>query len=159
MPVVRLFLVMLSVIALSACGESFSASPTAPSASVPERKIPISSQTLERGVEVPDAQFSWEIAEGCVWQKPAFPTSLIGTTPESTRMPQGRDELWAMWSDPANPNTEPVCHNMGSMSEVTTIKYYVVAIFVQQGSQWHYCQWSPMTMEQNALRSVPCEKP
>ena len=154
-----LSLALLSAIGLSACGDRFSASlPTAPSVVAPVASVKLTAVTteaFEQAFEVSGVPLSWQMAEGCVFQKPALSPLIFGKDPVSTRVvPSG--ELWAQWPDPVNLGSGPTCVSMGSWSELITVEHYVLATFVQQDGEWRYCQWDPLTMVRYELRKVPC---
>lgn len=135
-----LLLVLLSALSVSACGEVSSALPTAPSLVAP-------------AFEVSGTSLSWQLADGCVLQKPALPTSIIGTEPSSVRVVSA-GELWAQW--PEFSSSAPACISMGSGSEVVTVSHYPIVTFVQQEGRWHFCQWDTLVKKTIELRDVPC---
>lgn len=156
---------LLALVLTSACSGGLQ-SPTSPStvsAAAPVQLTAVTTSALTSSVTVQGLPLNWELGEGCVFQKPAFPASFVGSEPTyGTRMLQNGNEIWGLWDDPAYAQDSGVCKDLGSdgtysYSEVTTVRHYLVASFVKQRSEWRYCQWQPMMAVSDALSLGTCK--
>lgn len=159
----RLFAILALVVVTTACGESVKSltSPTAVVSTVPVQLTPVSASVLSSTVVVQGMALNWELGEGCMLQKPAFPSSFVGSEPASARVLPSGNEVWGLWLDPAFAQEVGTCRDLGSdgqydYSEVTTARHYLMASFVMQRSEWHYCQWQSMSAISDALNLGKC---
>lgn len=151
------------VVVTTACGERIQSltSPTAIVPAVSVQLMPVSASVLSSTSVVQGMALNWQLGEGCLFQKPAFPSSLVGSEPASARVLPNGNEVWGLWPDPAFAQEAGTCKDLGSdddydYSEVTTVRRYLVASFVKQSSEWHYCQWQSMTAISDSLNLGKC---
>jgi hypothetical protein len=148
----RLVTLLALVIVTNACsGESLSTLPTAPSvlagASTSSASArPAATKTVQMVYGLP---LVWDVAEGCLIQKPALPPTGVTDTAPLRAFLLGEDEVNVAWQDPEG----PLPAQIGSW----WVEYVYKTNFKKQGDEWRACGWSgPYKLEIHTCTTTGC---
>ena len=143
----RFVLFALAIIWLTSCSGSSNLIPTAPSAvTAAQVPAPAAPPATSQAVMVMGMPLSWELADGCVVQKPALSLKVVsGKEPVIRNFIPG--ELQLRWLDTSRATERKVTCGSFFWEEKTT-EYYIAATFKEQGGEWRYCGWDSLTREQ-----------
>lgn len=148
----RLLALFALVILTSACsGEGLSSLPTAPSAVTATGSTTVAAPATTQTIQVMGAPLSWQMADGCVVEKPSLSSiDVLRNTEPTNALRLATGELRAMWADPEKSSPKPVtsfnCEDF--LKETRTVEYFLVAMFREQGGEWRYCSGGSVAKEQ-----------